>query len=84
MQCRSGIAVVVAIVLIWPLAWEPPYAAGAALKSQKKKKKRHVTLMQKIKIVIGYLESKSLKCILVTLFLDLNGTGMGTTCSGFY
>ena len=25
--------------LIRPLAWEPPYAAGAALKSKKKKKK---------------------------------------------
>ena len=24
---------------IWPLAWEPPYAVGAALKSKKKKKK---------------------------------------------
>jgi len=27
-----------AVVPIGPLAWEPPYAAGAALKSQKKKK----------------------------------------------
>ena len=26
--------------LIQPLAWEPPYAAGMALKSQKKKKKK--------------------------------------------
>ena len=25
---------------IRPLAWDPPYAAGAALKRQKKKKKR--------------------------------------------
>ena len=24
-----------------PLAWEPPYAAGVALKKKKKKKKRH-------------------------------------------
>ena len=36
----------VAIALIRPLAWEPPYAAGAALKRQKdqkkKKKKFHV------------------------------------------
>ena len=23
---------------IWPVAWEPPYAAGAALKGQEKKK----------------------------------------------
>ena len=28
-----------AIAPIEPLAWEPPYAAGAALKSRKKKKK---------------------------------------------
>ena len=36
------------LVLLWPaatarirpLAWEPPYAAGAALKRQKKKKKK--------------------------------------------
>ena len=25
---------------IWPLAWEPPYAASAALKRQKDKKKK--------------------------------------------
>ena len=28
-----------ATALIRPLAWEPPYAVGAALKRQKKKKK---------------------------------------------
>ena len=28
-----------AIALIQPLTWDPPYAAGAALKRQKKKKK---------------------------------------------
>ena len=27
-----------ATILIWPLAWEPPYAASAALKSKKEKK----------------------------------------------
>ena len=32
--CRST-----AVALIRPLAWEPPYAAGVALKSKKKKKK---------------------------------------------
>ena len=31
--CRST-----AVALIRPLAWEPPYAAGVALKSKKKKK----------------------------------------------
>jgi len=29
-----------AVALIPPLAWEPPYATGAALKSKKKKKKK--------------------------------------------
>ena len=32
----------VAIALIQPLAWEPPYAAGAALKRQKTKKKKEL------------------------------------------
>ena len=30
-----------ATALIQPLAWEPPYAADAALKGQKKKKKKN-------------------------------------------
>ena len=29
-----------AVALIRPLAWEPPYAVGVALKSKKKKKKK--------------------------------------------
>ena len=29
-----------AVAPIWPLAWELPYAAGAALKSEKKKKRK--------------------------------------------
>ena len=29
-----------AVAPIWPLGWEPPYAAGVALKRQKKKKKK--------------------------------------------
>ena len=32
-----------ATALIVPLAWEPPYATGAALKRQKKKKKKNLT-----------------------------------------
>ena len=32
-----------AIALIRPLAWEPPYAMGAALKKIKKKKRTHTT-----------------------------------------
>ena len=34
-----------ATALIRPLAWEPPYALGAALKSQKAKKKKRETQM---------------------------------------
>jgi len=40
-RCTSDLALLwlwhrtVAIALIGPLAWEPPYAAGAALKRQK-------------------------------------------------
>ena len=34
LRCRPA-----AIALIVPLAWEPPYAADAALKKKKKKKK---------------------------------------------
>ena len=30
-----------AVTLIQPLAWEPPYAVGAALKKKKKKKKEN-------------------------------------------
>jgi len=31
-----------AAALIWPLAWEPPYATGAALKKGKEKSKADV------------------------------------------
>ena len=31
-----------ATALIQPLAWEPPYACGAALKRQRKKKKKEI------------------------------------------
>ena len=42
MRLGSGIAVAVAsaTALIRPLAWEPPYAAGVALKRKKGKKKK--------------------------------------------
>ena len=43
-QLGSGVAVAlarpVATALIRPLAWEPPYAAGAAQRNSKKKKKQ--------------------------------------------
>ena len=35
LRCRLA-----AVAVIGPLAWEPPYAAGAALKRQKTKKKK--------------------------------------------
>ena len=43
-RCGSGLALLwlwlwlVAVAPIAPLAWEPPYATGVALKSEKKKK----------------------------------------------
>ena len=35
----------VATAVIQPLAWEPPYVTGVTLKSQKEKKKGHITYM---------------------------------------
>ena len=44
--CRLVVA-----VLIRPLAWEPPYATGAALKRQKtKKKKRKKERKRKVRL----------------------------------
>ena len=34
--------------LIQPLVWDPPYAAGAAIERDKKKKKKRITLKWKI------------------------------------
>ena len=45
MQLRSHVVVdvvTVATAPIRPIAWEPPYAMGAALKRQKKKRKKHI------------------------------------------
>ena len=45
-RCSSGLALLwlwcrlAAIALIRPLAWEPPYAEGAALKKAKRQKKK--------------------------------------------
>ena len=41
-KLRSGVAVAVAqaVAPVRPLAWEPPYAAGVALKSKKKKERK--------------------------------------------
>ena len=38
--CGCGLARLAAVALIGPLAWEPPYAAGAALEKGKKTKKK--------------------------------------------
>ena len=35
MQLRSDVAVAAGVALIKPLAWEPPYAMGTALKKRK-------------------------------------------------
>ena len=47
--CGSDLALLwgrlVATALILPLAWEPPYAMAAALKSKKKKKKKKQRLI---------------------------------------
>ena len=38
-QTRLGSGIAVAVALIRPIAWEPPYAAGAALEKDKREKK---------------------------------------------
>ena len=56
MSCGVGHRLGLDLVLLWlwcrlaavapigPLAWEPPYAAGVALKKQKKKKRSDMTI----------------------------------------
>ena len=56
MWLGSGVAVTVAYrpaatALIRPLAWEPPYATGAALKRQKTKKKNHLVYPPHIPLI---------------------------------
>ena len=53
-----------AAALIWPLAWESPYATGVALKRQKKKKKKKNVL--EIKISYKFI------VIIPTVLLDWN------------
>ena len=40
----------VAVAPIGPLAWEPPYATGAALKNKTKKERKKFNLSQVIKV----------------------------------
>ena len=43
-----------ATALIRPLAWEPPYAVGVALKGQKGKKKTHTILREQLKTNVSF------------------------------
>ena len=55
-QLRCRVAVPVAIVSIRPLAWEPPYAKGEALKRPKKKKKSPIYHQEMVEDVCMLLE----------------------------
>ena len=56
-----------AVALIGPLAWEPPYAAGAALKRQKKKKKRLMVSTDYNLIVIFRAKGHIVFCMGISL-----------------
>ena len=52
----------VAIAAIQPLAWEPPYATGAALKRQKKKKElRNLEHRQTMNNNVGVTNKSSIQ-----------------------
>ena len=62
MWLGSGIVVAVvqagAIAPIGPLAWEPPYAAGEALKTKnKKKEEKRVIICQQV-VILGLAENQ--------------------------
>ena len=46
--CCSGSGVGQWLSLIRPLAWEPPYTVGVALKSKKKKKQRLIIIVESL------------------------------------
>ena len=58
--CRRGLDLAllwlwyrpVATAPIQSLAWEPPYAAGAAQENGKKKKRKHAQYLKKNKLII--------------------------------
>ena len=64
-RCGSDLALLwlwcrpVATAPVRPLAWEPPYAAGAALEKTKKKKKKKKGKKKKISIKISLQNFKS-------------------------
>ena len=55
---QLGFCVAVVVALIQPLAWEPPYAAGAALESKKIKKEGEKGRKKKEKKEEGRKERK--------------------------
>ena len=73
LQCRPAAA-----ALIWPLAWEPPYAAGAVLKKRKERKKKEaVNVCSNVPPVPVRLEASEqtssplLKCSSSQLFVEV-------------
>ena len=50
-----------ALALIRPLAWEPPYAVGAALKRQKDQKKKKINLRSAHPMKISFRSKWKLK-----------------------
>ena len=64
----AGVYSLTAVALFWPLAWEPPFAAGVALKKKKKQQqKTHIhtyilyicNILLSINNVVAKHESKS-------------------------
>ena len=54
-----------AVALIGPLAWEPPYATGEALKEKKKRKKKKVLLWcSRLRIGCGHCSGWELELLL--------------------
>ena len=45
---------------IGPLAWEPPYAAGVALKGQKTKKKKKLIRLIRAESSLNYIQETSI------------------------
>ena len=56
----------VASALILPLAWEPPYTVGAALKKKKTKKKRGIYVSRKRNFIHNKSYSLSIQCVPAT------------------
>ena len=61
-----------AVAPIRPLAWEPPYAAGAALKRQKKKKKKKTQAVQRGVLPLGVSTSVRVSVELVFVSREIS------------